>query len=205
MWFDDYYQLEVTPACPGGQLYTIKAGDTFYLLATRYGITLAAIQAANPGVNPSRLQIGQVICIPAAPTPVLIPTPLCSLLQPVFANLPPTGDIPIGGVIVRQVAMSTRAYTIAASPLPEPAVLGNFNAYLGVLSLITDDPAHSPALITFRLMPSYFGNQLPTWAGTVITTQPPIRGDFAEVRPFNTTSSAQGPILLRGDLAPCQA
>ncbi|HAN86723.1 MAG: LysM domain-containing protein [Bacillota bacterium] len=59
------------PVCPGGFLYEIRAGDTFYALARRYGITVEAIMAANPGVDPRRLQIGQLICIPAAapPTP----------------------------------------------------------------------------------------------------------------------------------------
>lgn len=50
---------------PGtGRQYTIQAGDTFFLLARRFGTTVAAIQAANPGVDPNRLQIGQVINIP---------------------------------------------------------------------------------------------------------------------------------------------
>ncbi|MEW6662438.1 MAG: LysM peptidoglycan-binding domain-containing protein [Bacillota bacterium] len=60
----------VTPPpgpCPAGTFaYTIQAGDTFWRLAQRYGTTAAAIQAANPGVNPNNLQIGQVICIPRA-------------------------------------------------------------------------------------------------------------------------------------------
>lgn len=53
-----------TPSCPGGFLYTIKAGDTLYLLAQRYNVTVQALIAANPGIDPNRLQIGQVICIP---------------------------------------------------------------------------------------------------------------------------------------------
>ncbi|MTI96835.1 MAG: LysM peptidoglycan-binding domain-containing protein, partial [Firmicutes bacterium] len=50
--------------CPNGFLYTIQAGDTFFLLAQRFGTSVDAIQAANPGVDPKNLQIGQVICIP---------------------------------------------------------------------------------------------------------------------------------------------
>ncbi|MFY9134831.1 MAG: LysM peptidoglycan-binding domain-containing protein [Bacillota bacterium] len=66
-----------TPACPGGFLYEIRAGDTFYALARRYGTTVEAITAANPGVDPRRLQIGQLICIPVAvPTPP-VPPVLC--------------------------------------------------------------------------------------------------------------------------------
>jgi len=48
--------------------YTIQAGDTFYSIASRFHTTPEAIQAANPGVNPNTLQIGQVINLPGAPS-----------------------------------------------------------------------------------------------------------------------------------------
>ncbi|HHU82686.1 MAG TPA: LysM peptidoglycan-binding domain-containing protein [Firmicutes bacterium] len=51
--------------CPGGFLYTIRAGDTFFSIARRFGITVSALIAANPNVDPDRLQIGQQICVPA--------------------------------------------------------------------------------------------------------------------------------------------
>ena len=66
----------ITPPvpCPGGTLYTIRAGDTLFALAQRFGTTVQAIIAANPGIDPLRLQIGQVICIPrVAPPPVPCP------------------------------------------------------------------------------------------------------------------------------------
>ena len=46
--------------------YTIVSGDTFFSIAQAHGTTVAAIEAANPGVNPSGLQIGQVINLPGA-------------------------------------------------------------------------------------------------------------------------------------------
>lgn len=56
--------------CPGGFPYTIVTGDTFFAIARRFGIAVPALAAANPGVNPNTLQIGQVICVPApAPRP----------------------------------------------------------------------------------------------------------------------------------------
>ena len=56
-------------SCPGGTVYTIRAGDTFFSLAARFNTTVQAIINANPGVDPNNLQIGQQICIPVAPTP----------------------------------------------------------------------------------------------------------------------------------------
>ena len=46
--------------------YTIKSGDTFWSIAQAHGTSVGAIQAANPGVNPSSLQVGQIIHLPGA-------------------------------------------------------------------------------------------------------------------------------------------
>lgn len=57
------------PVCPPGEIirYTVQPGDTFFLLAQRYGTTVEVIREANPGVDPGNLQVGQVINIPCAP------------------------------------------------------------------------------------------------------------------------------------------
>ena len=57
------------PAAQPGSLsedgiYTIKGGDTLSKIATEMGVSLSQLMAANPTVNPSRLQIGQKIVIP---------------------------------------------------------------------------------------------------------------------------------------------
>ena len=48
--------------------YVIKAGDTIYILALRYGTTVNAILQANPGIDPNRIRVGQQITIPGAAT-----------------------------------------------------------------------------------------------------------------------------------------
>jgi len=58
--------------------YTILKGDTFSSIAPKFGITVKALQAANPTVDPSKLQIGKKIVIPA-PVPA--------------AAVPPTGGV----------------------------------------------------------------------------------------------------------------
>jgi LysM repeat protein len=45
--------------------YTIAARDNFSTLAKKFGVTTKAIADANPGVDPTKLQIGQKIHIPA--------------------------------------------------------------------------------------------------------------------------------------------
>jgi LysM repeat protein len=45
--------------------HVIVKGDTFDTLRIKYGVTVRAIQNANPDVNPTRLKIGQKVKIPA--------------------------------------------------------------------------------------------------------------------------------------------
>ena len=47
-----------------GEVYTVEPGDTLFNIATRYGVTIADIVDANPGLDPDRLSIGQRIVIP---------------------------------------------------------------------------------------------------------------------------------------------
>ena len=44
--------------------YTLRSGDNFYLLARRYGSTTASIAAANPALDPLRLQPGTTVRVP---------------------------------------------------------------------------------------------------------------------------------------------
>ena len=50
---------------PPDGIYTIKAGDNFSVIAKRYGLKVSSILAANPGVDSSRLKIGQKIRLTA--------------------------------------------------------------------------------------------------------------------------------------------
>lgn len=50
-------------AGPGGD-YTIKAGDTPAKIARAHGVTTDAILAANPGLEPTKLKVGQKINLP---------------------------------------------------------------------------------------------------------------------------------------------
>lgn len=47
--------------------YEIQAGDTFFIVGQEYNVTVDAIRAANPCVDPSTLEIGQEINIPICP------------------------------------------------------------------------------------------------------------------------------------------
>ena len=50
--------------------YTVRRGDSFYLIAHRLGVPLKDLLEANSDINPARLMVGDVLCIPgAAETP----------------------------------------------------------------------------------------------------------------------------------------
>jgi LysM repeat protein len=53
-----------TPKPAGSKTYTIKKGDTLYGIAKHYGITVEALQEANPGLDAKHLKIGAKITIP---------------------------------------------------------------------------------------------------------------------------------------------
>jgi LysM repeat protein len=53
------------PVVPGPGEYVIKAKDTFAVIARAHGCTAADIAAVNPGVDSSKLKVGQKIKLPA--------------------------------------------------------------------------------------------------------------------------------------------
>lgn len=47
--------------------YVIQPGDTLNYVALRLEVIVSRILAANPGLDPYNLRVGQIICIPACP------------------------------------------------------------------------------------------------------------------------------------------
>lgn len=50
----------------GYENYTLKSGDTLSLIAHKYHLNLPLLLTANPGIDPIKLRIGQVIKVPYA-------------------------------------------------------------------------------------------------------------------------------------------
>ena len=44
--------------------YTVKRGDSYYLIAQRLGVRLRELLEANLGIPPARLMVGDVLCVP---------------------------------------------------------------------------------------------------------------------------------------------
>ncbi len=56
-----------------GTEYVVIKGDSFAKIAKKNGVSVKAIEAANPGVSPTKLKVGQKLSIPAGGTPAATP------------------------------------------------------------------------------------------------------------------------------------
>lgn len=61
-------KAQIRPSVPAGstKVHTVADGDNFWSVARQHGVTVAALTEANPGVDPTRLRIGQPLALPAA-------------------------------------------------------------------------------------------------------------------------------------------
>lgn len=66
---------------PTPHIYTVVANDTLFAIAARFNITLDALMAANPGINPQALAPGAQLLVPSGagasttPLPQITPAP----------------------------------------------------------------------------------------------------------------------------------
>jgi len=56
-----------------GTEYVVVKGDSLAKIAKKNGVTLSALKAANPGVEPTKLKVGQKLSIPAGGSPAAAP------------------------------------------------------------------------------------------------------------------------------------
>jgi len=47
--------------------HVVRSGETLSTIASRYGVRTAEVEAANPGIQPTRLRVGALITVPIAP------------------------------------------------------------------------------------------------------------------------------------------
>jgi LysM repeat protein len=54
------------PTNSAPRTHAVTSGETEAAIARKLGVKLSALQAANPGVNPSKLHVGQILNIPSS-------------------------------------------------------------------------------------------------------------------------------------------
>ena len=77
------------PQCTDGTLHIVRSGDTITSIARAHGVTAGAVMDRNPYVDPNRLQIGMLICVPPRPQPAPTPIPTPPAPAPTPSPCPP--------------------------------------------------------------------------------------------------------------------
>jgi LysM repeat protein len=121
------FSLPPTPV-----VYTVQPGDTLLQIALRFGVELSLLQAANGGIDPPSLQIGQQLTIPepvfnSAGMPALpTSTPLALAIEPPTCYSTPTDQILCLGQVtnplseaVQRVSLMVRLVRVDGSVLAE--------------------------------------------------------------------------------------
>ena len=84
---------ELPLASPTPFTYTVQPGDTMGGIALKFGVALADLEAANPGVLPNTMSIGEVLHIPSDPAnPSGEPTPTPAPLRVERIDCHPSAD-----------------------------------------------------------------------------------------------------------------
>lgn len=65
-------KVSIPPPCPTRNFYVIQKGDTLGAVASSFNISVNDIISLNPDLEPYNLSVGQIICIPLAPSSIEI-------------------------------------------------------------------------------------------------------------------------------------
>lgn len=171
------------PSCTGGQLYTVRPGDTLQSIAASFGITLDALVTANPQL----ITTGQILCVPVAAA-------ACCLV------LVPTAAAPAGAsgtaLVSPSPALGGTTLLVGAINLPPPASFGPFTGYFARFV-----PPQTPSF-SFPLGLAASSPQPVYAGGTSGITQALPPATTVLVFP-GTAAGAVGPVVLQGTLSDC--
>jgi LysM repeat protein len=99
---------------PGGKgLVVVKSGDTLESIAKANNTTAAALQKANPGIQPTKLKVGGTLRLPSAPA---------AAAPPVKAGAAPPKGVPAAPGAAPPVAPLAPAVVPPPAQLPPPAI-----------------------------------------------------------------------------------
>lgn len=137
-------------ATPTPFMYAIAAGDTLLGIAFKFGLTLEALLAANPGIDPQFLRIGDPLIIPLGDNPVVAAQPT-----------PAAFAAPVGApACISQADGSSWCYWLIRNEGGEP--LENLAAQMTVYDNEGQPLATRTALTPVNVLPP--GAQLPLMA-----------------------------------------
>jgi LysM repeat protein len=103
-------------AVPAGGSHTIQSGETLSAISRRYNIALDALLAANPGINPKTLKVGQKIRVSGTAAEEQKSTPPATPPAAAVKETPPVSETGL-----KESANTESANTEPAATEPAPA------------------------------------------------------------------------------------
>lgn len=189
----------VPTSCPPGFQcrYTVQPGDSMFSVAQRFGVSLNALIAANPQIpNPNVLFPGDVLCVPCTGP---VSTPCCVVMPDALGAITDRKGV----ALIRFLSTNQRSVTISAVGLPDPDSFGNFDAYMGFITI----PAPESQTYNWPLVATPFTDpDLPvTYSGTFNFPAgsgfPPNATVY--VRPVRVSTGDLGPVVVSNTLQGC--
>ena len=148
------------PRAAAGGTYEVKSGDSLSKIARLQGTTVAALQAANPNLNPNKMAIGQKIQLPggsstprAASTDIARhtePAPAPVKKEPVVEPAPEPAPAPAPEP-KKEVIAETETPAPAKETMPAPAPAPAATENTQTVKNETPEPAQ-PAASAYRLI-----------------------------------------------------
>ncbi len=136
-------EAKATPEKPADTItYTIKDGDTLGQLAAQYGVSVEAIQALNPGVDVTMLQIGQTVFIPAAGA--TIATPVSDVASEVASVAPSETSTVADSSVASQAPVVSEAPAVSETPTESSVVASEAPVEAPATSATPAQPSEAP-------------------------------------------------------------
>ncbi|MGD0410388.1 MAG: LysM peptidoglycan-binding domain-containing protein [Verrucomicrobiota bacterium] len=136
------------PAITGGSVYVIARGDLLSTIATKNGVSLKALEDANPGLDPKKLQIGHKLQIPAGAAVASAEAPKAGADSTAAASGDATIYIVKSGDILMKIAKehNTTVKTIQAlNDMKTSAIKAGQKLKVPVMKMASADVDNAPA------------------------------------------------------------
>ena len=146
---------------PTPVFHTVQSGESLLAVATRYNVSVAALQDANGILDPRTLQIGQQLIIPreeeleAAAEATATPTPLPLDVQNLHFSETPIGGLWVLGVVHNTSGMPLEQVRVGVTLLDENGEPLAEAASLVALDLV-DVEESAPFAVLFETVPGEF-------------------------------------------------
>src|ERR1017187_9683700 len=141
----------VVPAATGGSVYVVASGDLLSTIAKKNNVSLKALEDANPGVDPKKLQIKQKLQIPASAAVASADVPKAGADASVAASGDATTYIVKPGDVLTKIAKAHNTSVKAIEALNDmktSSIKAGQKLKVPVMKVASADAAPAPAPTT---------------------------------------------------------